>query len=252
MISSTSTSGAEAPAVMPIVRMSPSGAQSMSAARSTSWLFLQPARSRHFLEALRVRRIGRAHHQQRIHLVGDLLHGFLPVGGGVADVLLVGADDVGEAQLQRLDDALRVVDRQRGLGHEGERLAPAAPGRARRPGDARRRCSRPGSRRPAAAGPSVPTTSGWPAWPTRMMRVAAAVVQLRLAVHLGDQRAGRVDGEELARSRPRAARPSARHGPRRSPARRCRGISSSSSTKMAPFFFRLSTTYLLCTISCRT
>ena len=41
-------------------------------------------------------------------------------------------------------------------------------GRPHRPADARRRCSRPGSPRPRATGPSVPTTSGWPAWPTRI------------------------------------------------------------------------------------
>ncbi len=104
---------------------------------------------------------------------------------------------------------------------------------------------------PSGSWPSVPTTSGWPAWPTRMMvwprrwcssasrwtlvtsgQVASMWKNLRAVASagtaLGTPWAEKMTGASVG------------------------GISSSSSTKTAPFFFRDSTTYLLCTISWRT
>ena len=52
---------------------------------------------------------------------------------------------------------------------------------------------------------------------------AAAVMDLRLAMHLGDQRTGGVEREQLRRAGLRRHRSAARRGRRRSPARRCRG-----------------------------
>ena len=54
-----------------------------------------------FAQALRVRRIRRADHDHGIDQRRDALDRFLPVGGGVADVFLVRADDLGEALFQR-------------------------------------------------------------------------------------------------------------------------------------------------------
>ena len=50
------------------------------------------------------------------------LHRLLAVGRGVADVFLARADDAREPRLQHLDDGGGVVDRKRGLGDVGERV----------------------------------------------------------------------------------------------------------------------------------
>ena len=80
---------------------------------------------------------------------------------------------------------------------------------------------------------------------------AALVMDLGLAMHLGDQRAGGVDGEEPP---PGAACGTDFGTPW---AEKITGAAVvrdlvELATKTAPFAFRLSTTYLLCTISCRT
>src|SRR5262249_39236132 len=75
-------------------------------------------------------------------------------------------------------------------------------------------------------------------------------VPLALIVHLGDQRTGGIQRRQMTRFRmllDTAATPWAEKtviAPS--------GTSSNSLTKTAPFAFRLSTTYLLWTISCRT
>src|SRR5262249_60449990 len=51
---------------------------------------------RDLLEALRVRRIWRSDHDERIDVGGDALDRLLAVGGGVANVFLVRPDDRGE------------------------------------------------------------------------------------------------------------------------------------------------------------
>ena len=67
--------------------------------------------------------MGGADHDHRLDLPGRLRDGLLPVGGGVADVFDLRRMDLGEALAQGDDDFARVVDRQRGLRDEGERLA---------------------------------------------------------------------------------------------------------------------------------
>jgi hypothetical protein len=51
----------------------------------------------------------------------------------------------------------------------------------------------------SGASPIVPSTSSWPAWPMSRICCALTGEALRLVVHLGDQRAGGVDGLELTR-----------------------------------------------------
>ena len=91
MISSTSTSGAEAPAVMPSVPMAPNcvpvdvgGALHQRGVRAAGALG-------DFLEPLRIGRVRRADHDHGVDQRGDALDRFLAVGGGVADVVLAAA-----------------------------------------------------------------------------------------------------------------------------------------------------------------
>ena len=118
--SSTSTSGADAPAVRPTTSASlhPFGLQ-LAAVRD------QVARDA-FLGADLAQPVGiggvlRADHQDHVDQLGEVAHGRLAVLRRVADVARLGPDDVGELALQRLDDALGVVDAERGLRHIGDR-----------------------------------------------------------------------------------------------------------------------------------
>jgi len=56
--------------------------------------------------------VGRAEHEQHVHVRRHRLDGVLPVLRGVADVLLRGRFQVGEAALQDGQDVARVVDRK--------------------------------------------------------------------------------------------------------------------------------------------
>ena len=64
----------------------------------------------HFLQAHGVGGVGGADHQHELRLARDHLHGVLPVGGGVADVVLARLGQLREAAAQRGDDVARVVD----------------------------------------------------------------------------------------------------------------------------------------------
>ena len=143
-------------------------------------------------QPLRVRGVRRADHDQGIDHRRHLLHRQLPVGGGVADVFLVRARNVREALLQHDDDFGGVVDRQRGLGDEGEivgilGMKVAASWAVSISVTA-----------PAGNWPSVPTTSGWCGMADQEDFAAALEMDRRLAVHLGDQRTGGVEREEIA------------------------------------------------------
>ena len=106
----------------------------------------------------------------------------------------LGSDDVGESALQRGNDALGVVDAERRLRHVGDR---------RVGGDVElfdlllvlHQHHGPG------IWPIVPSTSGWPAWPIRISLRPCADIALALIVHLGDQRAGRIEHRQIARRR---------------------------------------------------
>ncbi len=146
----------------------------------------------HFPQALRVGGIGRAHHHHGVDHGGDPLHHLLAVGGGVADVFLVRSNQRREARLQRLHDLAGVIDRERGLRDVGE-----VAGIARR--EARNLLDR--LQQGDGAGGQLPDRS-------HNFRVAGMadqhdlaatlVVDLGLAVNLGDQRTGGVEGEEIA------------------------------------------------------
>ena len=97
MISSTITSGADAPAVMPRLLMPSNMLQSRSLARCASTAIFAALALGDLAQPLRVRRVRRADHDQRIDHRRHLLDRQLAVGGGVADVFLVRAVDVGKA-----------------------------------------------------------------------------------------------------------------------------------------------------------
>ena len=95
--SSTRTSGADAPAVTPRRRdagearpVDLGGALDQHRERAAGAL-------RHLAQPLRVGGVRRADDDHRVDLAGNALHRLLAVGGGVADVFLVRADDLREA-----------------------------------------------------------------------------------------------------------------------------------------------------------
>ncbi len=118
-----------------------------------------PGPLRHLDEPARIRGVRRADDEEEIRPRCRRLHGVLAVGRGVADGLGRRRLHLGEAALQRLDDAGRILDRERRLRDEAER----------------RRIGRlQGSdvllgldqrHAPSGSCPIVPTTSGWPRWP---------------------------------------------------------------------------------------
>ena len=127
--------------------------------------------------------------------MAQLAHGGLAVLRRIADVARVGADDVGEAALQRIDDAARVVDRQRGLRHIGDRRIDAA--------DRASSTSASRSARARTGAGNLPDR----AFDFRMARVSDQDQRAALARHtaaldvnLGDERAGGVEHVEPARS----------------------------------------------------
>ena len=71
----------------------------------------------HFAQTVAIRRIGRAHHHHHITGCRQLLHRLLAVGGGIANIFLVRAADIGETRPQRIDDSFGFINRQRGLAH---------------------------------------------------------------------------------------------------------------------------------------
>ena len=156
------------------------------------------------------------------------LHRVLAILRRVADVVLLRPDDPREARASAPRRSRR-------------RRRPTAWSASRRRA---RRGSRPTSRSTSATDstrcmppshcPIVPSTSGWPAWPIITIS-RPCVAHLRdLDVHLGDQRAGRVEHAQAARVGLRAHR--LRHAVRgEDDGARPRGTSSSSSTNTAPF-----------------
>ena len=74
----------------------------------------------HFAQTVAIRRIGRAHHHHHIAGCRQLLYRLLAVGGGIANIFLVRAADIGETRPQRIDDFLGFINRQRGLAHVRE------------------------------------------------------------------------------------------------------------------------------------
>ena len=97
-------------------------------------------------QAVGVGAVGGADDQDDVDELGELAHRGLAVLRRVADVARLRADDVAELLLQRRDDALGVVDAERGLGDVGDRRVGRQLERRRR-----RPRSAPGSPGPGSA-----------------------------------------------------------------------------------------------------
>ena len=160
MTSSTRTSGADAPAVMPTTSAS-SHPFRLQLAAVGNQIARDAGLGADLAQAVGIRAVLRADHQDDIDLLAEFAHRGLAILRGVADVLGLGTDDIGEAPFQRCDDALGVVDAQRGLGDVGDR-------RVGRDIEASTSASVCTSTTGAEIWPMVPSTSGWPAWPIRM------------------------------------------------------------------------------------
>ena len=104
----------------PSERKLPNLFQSMSSARSTSAATLQPARSETSRSRCEFDEFGEPTTIMASTSGATQLDRFLPVGGGVADVVLVRPDDIGEALFQRGRDLGGIIERKRGLRHERE------------------------------------------------------------------------------------------------------------------------------------
>ena len=143
---------------------------------------------------------------------------FLPVGGGVADVFLVRPDDGRETLLEHVDDRRGVFDRQRGLRDDKPDCSRRA---ARRRSTSASVCDQ--SDRARRQLPHGADHLGVAGMADQHDLAAAAVMDLRLAVHLGHQRTGGVEGEQVAPHRFGRASRAARRGRKKSPAPRHRG-----------------------------
>src|SRR5439155_2194755 len=73
-----------------------------------------------FDETIRIGRVLRADDENEVDIFGNLFDGVLAILRGVADVVALGADDLGELLAETSDDFLRVVQAQSGLGEERE------------------------------------------------------------------------------------------------------------------------------------
>ena len=212
-------------------------AQSISAARWTSTATRAAGALGDFAQALRVGGVRRADHDHRVDLAGDPLHRLLAVGGGVADVFLVrrrrcsGSARVRTATIAAVSSTDSVVcviqaslsgsrgAKARGVGlglDQRDRAGAAAGPSCRPPRDGRHgRSAR--SRGPCgewiSASRCTLVTSGQVASRWKRLRARAAS-----GTALATPCAEKITGWSVS------------------------GISSSSSTKTAPFAFRLSTT----------
>ena len=143
--------------------------------------------------------VRRARHEHQVRSGGDRPHGGLPVGGRVADVVAARRADRREALPQRAGHLGRLVDRQRGLHQVGDPLAVARPQR----GDVRGRLDQhrgPGRLAQRALDLLVAGVAD------QRHRVAVGGEPPGLGVHLGHQRAGRVDHGQPPAARLRADR----------------------------------------------
>ena len=141
-------------------------------------------------QPVRIRAVLGADHKDNVDELAQFAHRGLPVLRRITNVARLRPDDVGEAVVQRGDDAARVIDAQRGLRHIGDRriggnveLVDVGFGldQSDRLGDLAHR-----------------------ALDLRMAGMAdenelpaLRDIALALVVHLGDQRAGRVEHRQM-------------------------------------------------------
>ena len=148
---------------------------------------------RHLHQPQRVGAVGRADHDHRVAARRDRLDGGLPVGRGVADVLLARPDDGREPRLEDGDDRRRIVHRQRRLRGVGEPAGSRGSNAAR---------VRDGLDQRGGAGRQLAQRAdhlGMPGVADQHDLQALGMVRPRLGVHLGDQRAGRIEVVQAAR-----------------------------------------------------
>ena len=164
----------------------------MSAAERISSARSQPARRATSTSRMELDEFAGAHDQHDVRARGDGPHRLLPVGGGVADVLAARALDRREAPPQRGHDLGRVGHRERGLGGERElcRVGDLDPLRILHGLHQQH-----AARQHLAHGPDHLGMAGMA---HQQHGAALPVMALHLAVHLGDQRTGRVRMHELA------------------------------------------------------
>ncbi len=130
-------------------------------------------------------------HQDDVNNGCQVPHRLLPVLGGIADVPHVRPGDGGETLLQRGDDAARVIDRERGLRHVGQRQGVC---------DVEGRHVPHGLHQVNAAVDLADGALdlGMPGMADQHDLAALGGVAAALGVDLGDQRAGGVDHREAA------------------------------------------------------
>ena len=141
-----------------------------------------------------VRGVGRADHDHQVGTLADLLDRELAVLGGVADVVAGRVEQLREALPDRVDGRHRLVDRQRGLGEPGH-LGRVAHDDAGHVGGALHELDVLGG----LAGGALDLLVALVADQQDVVVVAGEAA--RLVVHLGHQRAGRVDRLQRALGR---------------------------------------------------
>jgi hypothetical protein len=172
--------------VTPTVCTPASHVSSISEAKSTRYEARAPASRCHLDEPDRVRGVGRPDHQHEVALGGHLLHGLLTVLRGVADVVARRRLQPGEPVLQLVHGRQGLVDRERGLRQPDDLL----------------RVAHLDVRDVVGAVDELDVLRGLTGGALDLLVTAVADQQdvvvvarepLGLLVHLGDQRAGRVD-----------------------------------------------------------
>ena len=201
--------------------------------------------ARHVDQALRVRRVRRADHEHEVDLARERLDRRLPVGRGVADVVLGRPDDrSGSGACSAAMMSVVSSTRERRLREVGELARCCGSGSSATSSTV---CT---STIASGASPMVPDDLLVPRVADQEDREALAGEALRLVVHLGHERAGRVDRAQPAQRG--VAVHFGRHAVRRDTTVAPSGTSSSLSTKIAPCCSSRRTTWMLCTICLRT
>ena len=112
----TSFSGAEAPEVIPTTRISSPNQRLVDLGLVVDQVRRDAARTRRLDQAVRVRRVARADHEQQVDLREQLLDRPLPVRGRVTDVLALRGPDLREPFAEGGDHVAGLVDREGRLG----------------------------------------------------------------------------------------------------------------------------------------
>ena len=145
----------------------------------------------HFTQAIGVGAVLRADDEDHVRVWGHELDRILAVLGGIADVVLLRADDAREPRTQRADNGCRVVHRQGGLGDVGQLVGI-------RDHEARHILRFLDQMDPALRLAHGALDLGVPLVPDHDDLLALLAHACHFDVHLGDQRAGRVKNAQAA------------------------------------------------------